>query len=367
MADTPTVEAPPRLSCPENTVLVPAGFSHMGRAYTSGVEEKPVDPELLNQSPPHVVFLGPFCVHAVPVTNEDWAKVTLSFPDDQYELVKACDGPSEEQVQYEACIANGKNKKKSNQCVEPQHKTATTDIYLAAGPLDAIRSPELQEWAQRGKGSCSIVERKVEDFSRSRSPKGFDAPGQPVVNTSWFEADAHCRAVGGRLPTEREREKMARGENSDLPILPDSRIYSLAERRAFIFGTESRRVLLRREAHFSADATKEVGSYPPNPLGLRDLIGLWEWTNDWYADPYLVDGAAVMMNPRGPEKGETKVIRGGGFRTYLSKHLSATYRAHRHPHMLDDETGFRCVFEPGLIVAEKKEKPETKDPQKTPD
>jgi formylglycine-generating enzyme required for sulfatase activity len=56
-------------------------------------------------------------------------------------------------------------------------------------------------------------------------------------------------------------------------------------------------------------STYEVGLFPPNPLGLYDMVSnAFDWTLDWYDEKYYAK--SPERNPTGPATGTKKVRRG---------------------------------------------------------
>jgi len=170
-----------------------------------------------------------------------------------------------------------------------------------------------------------VTNRQYELFAPGHERSPYSACDDcPVTNVSWQEAQDYCRWAGKRLPTEAEWERAARG--------PEGYEYP--------YGNEYVAGKARAGLSWTAGAVK-VGSFPANGFGVYDTAGnVWEWCADWYEKDYYLTSPA--RNPKGPEEGKYKVLRGGAWNTGPN-FVRAANRGRDLPEMRFHAFGFRCA------------------------
>ena len=122
---------------------------------------------------------------------------------------------------------------------------------------------------------------------------------RPVVNVDWSDADAYCRWVGKRLPTEAEWEKAAKG-NHDWRF-PWGNVEPTAKHLNY------------NQQWIGEKTLMPVGSYEAgkSPYGLYDMAGnVWEWVNDWY-DPHYYENSPKRNPQRSCDRHRSGAARFG--------------------------------------------------------
>jgi formylglycine-generating enzyme required for sulfatase activity len=154
----------------------------------------------------------------------------------------------------------------------------------------------------------------------------FQRPSFPVTLVTFDDAQRYCAFRGGRLPTEAEFERAARG----------------APRRAYPWG-KSYHGRLSNHGRLGVDSGDDsdgfaelapVGSFPDGatPEGILDLAGnAAEWTSDLYTLDY---GSSAT--------GE-RAVRGGSFASPAA-FVRGAARTGKRPETREPTLGFRCVW-----------------------
>lgn len=163
-----------------------------------------------------------------------------------------------------------------------------------------------------------------------------DGDNYPVTGIKWQDAQEYCHRSSGRLPTEAEWEKAARGRLTNPvggPIYPWGYEWSPS---------------LANAGHGPDGTTTPIGSFEAgkSPYGIEDMAGnVYEWVADGYQEDYY--RVSQPQDPTGPELADTddttwRVYRGGSFEDPPIDHRVTT-RGQHDPSDPDPQIGFRCA------------------------
>ncbi len=143
------------------------------------------------------------------------------------------------------------------------------------------------------------------------NPSHFKGKRLPVQDVTWDEVQEFIlrlnRFTGWRfrLPTEAEWELAARGGRNSR-YLGHNYVYAGSNTLADVGWFDGN----------SSGRPNMVKTLAPNQLGLYDMSGnVWEWCQDYWAPSY---SAEAVLNPLGPETGNSRVIRGGSWLNYTA-------------------------------------------------
>jgi formylglycine-generating enzyme required for sulfatase activity len=276
-------------------VLIPAGSFTMGDSLDGDV----------NALPLHTNQIGAFYMDRTEVTKALWDEVRVWAVTNGYDL---------------GSVGAGK---------AANHPVQTVSWY------DAVK------WCN----ARSEKEGRTPAYYTNAAQTAVYRSGQVDAQNDWVKWNE-----GYRLPTEAEWEKAARGGASGHRF-PWSDADTITHDRAnyqsstnYTYDTSSTRGYHPSFQAGGIPYTSPVGNSAPNGYGLCDMAGsVWEWCWDW-SGSY---SSGPQTDPRGPESGSSRVIRGGSWDSYAFSCRTAYRSYYGPPAYWYYSFGFRAVLPPG--------------------
>ncbi len=287
------VNGPMTNAMPGSMVLIPAGFFTMGDTLGDGGSD---------ERPAHKVEVSAFYMDKYLVTKALWDQV------------------------YQWGISHGYSFDNPGSGQATNHPVHMTYWY------DAVK------WCN----ARSEQEGRVPAYHTSAGQTTVYRSGQVDVQNAWVKWNA-----GYRLPTEAEWEKAARGGLSGKRF-PWGDTITHSQANYFSSGVDSWDISPTQGYYPNyptggLPGTSPVDTFAPNQYGLYDMAGnVWEWCWSRF-ESYIINS---QTDPRGPDMGSIRVIRGGDWLHNATFSRTAN-RDYGIPNGVLYDVGFRTVLSPG--------------------
>lgn len=278
--------------------MTPGVFTAPRRTIAAGTFVQGDDHQYPEEAPSRLVTVGSFDIDVHPVTN----------------------------AQFAAFVA-------TTGYVTTADSIGAAVFVQSAGPVDLAR-PE--NWWRHDPGATWRRPNAVAVSAEEHAD-------HPVVAVTHADAQAYAGWARGRLPTEAEWE-WAAGVGQPLrdswPLADDGRLLANVWLGEFPW----------RSIRSTAPGTTPVGSFPPNPNGLFDMLGnVWELTADpWssHRDHHPIPSPCCSPATSGVD---AVVVKGGSY--LCAANYCRRYRpAARHRQPVAEaacHVGFRCAYDEG--------------------
>jgi formylglycine-generating enzyme required for sulfatase activity len=180
-------------------------------------------------------------------------------------------------------------------------------------------------------GQFTVTQKEWEAVMGS-NPSEDQGDNLPITHVSWNDVQEFIAKLNlqtdmqYRLPTEAEWEYAARGGNQS---------------NGFEYAGSNNVDEVAWHRGNCNDTLFPIGQKKPNELGLYDMSGnVFEWCEDWYGDY----PSTPQMNPKGPDTGKWRILRGGSWDDH-SQYCRINYRSNLDPNARYNFIGFRLAHD----------------------
>jgi len=255
----------------------------------------------------------------------------------------------------EQTLGESKSNEKETQSVEKSSGYKINMVELPGGEFTMGDGSESDNKAHKVKLSpfkiqeTQVTQEQYEAIMRE-NPSDFKGKDNPVETVSWNKSIEFCN----RLSKKENLESVYNAETKVADFskngyhLPTEAQWEYACRAGsdskYCFGDDEKE--LENYAWYrknSENKTHQVGKSEPNKYGLYDMHGnVWEWCNDYFDEEYY-GLAANQKDPKGPDTGSYRVIRGGSWRR-SAEDCSSSIRDSNDADYRGNGIGFRLAL-----------------------